>query len=580
MPDSRPKAYSYVRMSSDLQLKGDSKRRQLIASQEYAQTHGLDLVDDAQLEDIGISAFTGANITQGALGRFLEAIEAGSVEPGSYLLVESLDRITRQSLVAAQSLFLRIIESGINLVTLIDGRVYRTGKTDLTDMIMSLVIMSRAHEESATKARRVGAAWENKRSRASKEPLTAICPAWLTLSADRSNYEAIDERAVIIRSIFSDCANGIGMYSIARRLNQQHVPTFQKSNGWHASYIAKILSNRAAIGEFQPHTNLEGVRSPAGEPIKNYFPAVVEDAIFYRAQFGRAERLAKGRGRKGAYISNIFSGLARCAYCNARMAFENKGGGPKGGQYLVCDNGRRHLGCENNRWRYSDFEASFLAFVRELDIESVVADSAEASNRSELEEEIVALNGEAANLTQLMERTYSLLEKGGAVDFISQKLGEHDTRLREIQSLLASKESERATTVASVSGFYESKTQIRVLVSKLQSMDDDATYKLRAQISAQLKALIATLTVATAGRAPQILKTIQFLEAEGSNAVDVLQVVKAKLEDPNESRRYFTVGFKDGTVRIVVPGIDDALSYEEQITANADERIRRQAHDE
>src|SRR4051794_7251277 len=118
----RPRAYSYLRMSTDLQLKGNSRQRQLDASKEYAMVHGLDLVDEAQLEDIGISAFKGANVKEGELGQFLHAIEAGSVEPGSYLLVESLDRLSRQEVMKSLTVFLNIINAGINLVTLCDQR--------------------------------------------------------------------------------------------------------------------------------------------------------------------------------------------------------------------------------------------------------------------------------------------------------------------------------------------------------------------------------------------------------------------------------------------------------------------------
>jgi len=98
----RPKAYSYLRMSTDIQLKGHSRRRQLDASKAYAEAEGLELADDAQLEDIGISAFRGANVRDGALGRFLAAVKAGSVERGSYLLVESLDRLSREEILVAQ----------------------------------------------------------------------------------------------------------------------------------------------------------------------------------------------------------------------------------------------------------------------------------------------------------------------------------------------------------------------------------------------------------------------------------------------------------------------------------------------
>ena len=145
-------------MSTELQLKGDSRRRQLELSQAYAAEHDLDLVEEDQLEDIGLSAFKGDNIKEGALGKFLESVKAETIQPGSYLLVESLDRISRQEVRKSLSIFLSIIDAGINIVTLADGRVYTAEATDNLELITSLVIMSRAHEESRTKSQRVSAA--------------------------------------------------------------------------------------------------------------------------------------------------------------------------------------------------------------------------------------------------------------------------------------------------------------------------------------------------------------------------------------------------------------------------------------
>src|ERR1700677_1027654 len=241
-------------MSTELQLKGDNRRRQLEASRAYAEANGLELAEGAELEDIGVSAFKGANVREGALGQFLDAVKAGSVKPGSYLIVESLDRLSREQVLTAQSLFLSIIQAGIHLVTLADNRVYRAGMTDLADLIMSLVIMSRAHEESQTKSHRIAAAWKNKRTKAnSRQPMTKWCPAWLKLSSDRTGYEPILERAEIVRQIFRDTASGIGIYSVASRLNKAGVDTFGGPNGWHQSYVAKILANRGVLGEVQPH---------------------------------------------------------------------------------------------------------------------------------------------------------------------------------------------------------------------------------------------------------------------------------------------------------------------------------------
>src|SRR6266540_2728632 len=312
-PPPRPRAYSYIRMSTDIQLKGDSRRRQMELSQRYADQHGLELVEDRQLEDIGVSAFKGANVTGGQLGLFLKAVEEKKIERGSYLLVESLDRISRQDVRKSLTLFLQIIGAGINIATLGDGRLYTPDGTDEIDLMMSLMILSRAHDESRTKSQRVRAAWANKRTNAAIRKLTKICPMWLKLSPDKKSFEVLEDRAEVVRSMFEDMAAGIGNYSITRRLNERGVPTFGKSRGWHNSYVAKILANRAVLGEFQLHRLVDGKRVSDGEPIRDYFPAIVDQQLFYRAESGRSQRRVRGAGRKGRFVSNIFSGIAMCA---------------------------------------------------------------------------------------------------------------------------------------------------------------------------------------------------------------------------------------------------------------------------
>jgi DNA invertase Pin-like site-specific DNA recombinase len=98
-----PRAYSYIRMSSPEQARGDSLRRQVERSEQFAAQHGLVLDKEFRLSDIGKSAYSGENLKTGALGRFLVAVRAGKIERGSLLIVESLDRLSRQKVIAALS---------------------------------------------------------------------------------------------------------------------------------------------------------------------------------------------------------------------------------------------------------------------------------------------------------------------------------------------------------------------------------------------------------------------------------------------------------------------------------------------
>ncbi|MGR9437940.1 recombinase family protein [Rhizobium leguminosarum] len=434
----KPRAYSYVRMSTDVQLKGDSLRRQTEESKRYCEENGLELVEDFKLQDIGVSAYHGKNVAQGSLGRFLALAEDGSIPKGSFLIVESLDRISRETPQIATTLFLQILQSGINIVTLTDRHVYKSGSADFADIIVSVVIMARAYEESRTKGLRVGAAWENKRRNIHEKKLTQVAPAWLRLSEDRRAYDVIPARVAVLRNIFNDADNGKGSFQIARKLNFDSVPTFAPSQGWHESYISKLLTNRAVLGEFQPHRYIEGKRTPTGEPVVDYFPAVISQDQFERIQAGRASRKNRGSGRKGRNNINLFSCVATCGYCRGKMMIVDKGSGPKGGVYLRCDNARRGNECEAGLWPLKHLEMAFLSFVKEMDLRSLIIESSERDERLSLEGQRASVSNELAKKRKIRDGAFELMSDD-AVDmtYVRQRLADLAIDIRKLEDSLA-----------------------------------------------------------------------------------------------------------------------------------------------
>jgi DNA invertase Pin-like site-specific DNA recombinase len=243
----KPKAYSYLRFSTPEQAQGDSQRRQLEKAREYAELHGLELDEELTFEDKGISGFKGLNAKRGALKRFLDAIEMEIVEPGSFLLIENLDRMSRQDPWDALPTFQLIINSGVSIVTVQDGKVWNKAELQANPLriMESLFVMIRANEESATKSRRLKAVYGNKRKEARENGklLTRRLPAWIRWNDDTKALELIPERAKVIRDIFDMAEAGFGKSTIARMLNQRGEPTFGNSEFWHRSYVEKILTN-------------------------------------------------------------------------------------------------------------------------------------------------------------------------------------------------------------------------------------------------------------------------------------------------------------------------------------------------
>lgn len=350
-PD-RPLAISYLRFSTPEQEKGDSYRRQVQAAEEYAAKHGLELTEDLSFEDRGVSAFRGRNAAEGELSAIEELARSGAVPDGTYLLVESLDRLSRMEPFEASYAFQGLIRAGLVVVTLADQQVYSretmSGPDGLMKMFGSLMIMGRANEESRIKSQRLSAANEAKRKAAyaSASPseikrLTKIAPPWLTASpdTDRAGVDGwiIDEqKAQAVRRVFELGRQRKGKEAAAAILNEEGLPTLKGGKQWHASYVQRLWNNPAVIGTHTPHRIeiIEGKRKRVPEaPIEGYFPAIISPELWADVQAVRA--LSKPRGATAkAPVQNPLAGIGKCGRCGSTVTRVQKGKRSK--PSLVC----------------------------------------------------------------------------------------------------------------------------------------------------------------------------------------------------------------------------------------------------
>ena len=329
-PPSAPRAYSYKRFSTPAQAQGDSLRRQTAMAQAWADRRGVLLDTELNLTDEGISAYTGANRDVGSLGAFLSAVEEGTVPKGSWLLVESLDRLSREPAADASFEMQKIIRVGVTVVDLSDngglGREYNTDTLRSQDGLMHLIAMvlsfARGNQESAVKGMRVAAKYAEKRrvfgsDQTLTKPYTLRLPGWLRWDESKSSYALIDERAALLRWMFEMADEGLGVHSIAAQLNETKVDTWGagkwKAAYWHRSYVRKLLSNKAAIGIFVPHrvVKVDGKRTKQRipeEPIAHRFPAAVDRELFERVNARLSTTQARGKNTK-APVRSLFAGV-------------------------------------------------------------------------------------------------------------------------------------------------------------------------------------------------------------------------------------------------------------------------------
>ncbi|KVW05817.1 hypothetical protein WK91_34580 [Burkholderia cepacia] len=561
-----PKAYSYIRFSTPEQQFGDSERRQTELSQKYAEAHGLTLDENLKYRDLGVSAFDKSNIRNGELGTFLRAIDSGAVEPGSYLLVESLDRLSRAKVTDALEVFMSIINRGIRLVTLMDGREYSKERINeqFTDLIISIVVMSRAHEESQTKSKRLKEAWKAKRGRIGDAKLTEMAPAWLKLNDERTAYSLVPDRVELIQRMFQWSKDGIGSETIARRLNQQGLPTWgtRKADQWHASYIKKVLDNRAVLGEFQPHVLVNGKRVPEGDPAPDYFPRIVSDEDFVLAKTARQSRRTNSAGRKGQTFSNVFSGILRCGYCNGSMVYVNKGHNGPRARLLVCARAKAGKGCHYVPWEYPQFERSVLTYCKGLDFDAFL------QTRDTVKSELAALSARIAVLEssitdneQKQANILEAIESGAKFQQFEARMVELEQNRMKFNAELdetRQKYNLRANAKIDVTAV---RASIDGVLHRISELEGDELYDMRARLSQHIKRLIVRIAMYPGGyiESPFFVEKLRahlLSRRIDTNAADEYITSRLKLT-PNVNERFFTMISRSDAVRMIRPDLDN-----------------------
>lgn len=579
-----PTAYSYVRFSTPEQLKGDSLRRQTEISQAYVAEHGLTLDTSLHFRDLGLSAFDRSNLTRGALGGFLEAVKQGRVAPGSFLLVESLDRLSRAEVLDALEVFTGILKRGITIVTLADRMVYsqESLRNNFGNLIISITIMARAHDESAMKSRRIKAAWSHKREQVAEKKLTARCPMWMRLSADRTKFELIPERAEIVRKIVDWSRGGLGKSLICKRLNESKTPTFTNSaGGWQTSSVERFLSSYALYGAFQMHIYADGKSIPDGDPVEGYFPALMSKEDFFLLQSIRKARgTGGGKAKKGCDVPNLFSGLVKCGYCKGSMVLLGSTPKKQGEQkalrrkFLACDGARRGLGCFGVQWEYTAFETSFLMFCRGLQLDALIRDSGtdtQTHDRPKFNEQIAATRSEIDEIQNRLSRLMNVLELGDTPTTVLARIRALELQLVEKTEMLDSliQQSDMAATFSLRR--VDEIADVRRLIKSMTTMDGQMRFDVRAALAEHLRHIVERVDVFPAGtlyKIEEIAHVRHELLAQGFEKARADAYLKAHYRtepprlthgprgrfEPHASRgRFYIIRGKAGGFRVVYP---------------------------
>jgi DNA invertase Pin-like site-specific DNA recombinase len=405
----RPDAFAYIRVSTTEQEKGNGPAEQLALAQKRAEEHGLNLHTHFQgqlFSDLGRSGFTGKHIQLGQFGRFIEAMRRNEIRPGTYLLIEALDRFSREERRKVRRLLDEMIYDYGIIVLLTRENKILDKDMDLGDDILVTVEGHQNHWQSKLKGQRVAAA----KAKNAENVIAGIIktdspsgPSWLRAIHDANGkferWEKVPAYCETIIKIFRLCAySGYGSKRIANYLNEHGHETFEhqyrkkgQAPKWRGDAVNRILKNEAVLGTKEW---ADGAKNP------NHYPPVIEDKrLWDDAQLVRNEQHKKydperkrklnhgGRQSKDDHF--IFSGMVFCGYCGSPLRHQAS---RPNNSYLYCDGPANE--CHRppledrpdgrKRWPYQHFNECFFNSVLEFPWQSIMAGEKDKSELATL----------------------------------------------------------------------------------------------------------------------------------------------------------------------------------------------------
>lgn len=438
MEKNSARVYSYLRFSDPRQAAGSSADRQLQYAESWAAARGLRLDESLSLRDEGLSAYHQQHVKQGALGAFLRAVDEGRIPTGSVLIVEGLDRLSRAEPIQAQAQLAQIINAGITVVTASDGREYnRAGlKAQPMDLVYSLLVMIRAHEESDTKSKRVKAAIRRQCEGWNAGTYRGVIrngrdPQWLRW--DGQAWQLIPERVEAVRYAIELYRQGDGATRAVRKL----VARGYDLGEWGISgqQIYRLVKLPALRGAKRISVDSEEYL------LEDYYPRLLSDDEFSELQGQASTR----HGRRGApdivgLVTGI--GVTWCGYCGTAIVAQNLISRTKpdgtlndGHRRLHCTSASIGTGCKSASCSVVPVEKALLSYCSDqinLDRLMTPADEGQAL-RQQLQ---VTQNKHADIERQLSRVTEALLaDDGGAAPLaFVRKARELEAELKRLQS--------------------------------------------------------------------------------------------------------------------------------------------------
>lgn len=492
-----------------------------------------------RMTDAGRSAYNRDDFDSYALGEFAAHLKAGRVKKGSYLLLENLDRLSRENVGVAVERFLSLVNGGAVVVQLLPKPTEFRRPVDMMQVMQATLELSRGHSESAMKAERQAKFQAAKREAVRGSGAVALCkprhdrpagptdrlPGWVRYDVDAGRLVLIPERAATVRRVYELARGGLGAAAVAGRLNADGVPVIGRTHlavrgqretppaererravRWTESTVYHLLRTRAAIGEYQPHVGRgRAGRRPDGDPVPEYFPQAVPPPLFWEVQQILAGRRTARHGRRGKH-TNLLAGLLHDARTGGSLTYKH---GLKGRPAVLIPTLAKQAGAVWTSFPAGPLEAALLDSLREVDPTDVWPPADPGPDAAAVAADLAATDA-------LIAKWKARMDDPELVDVVADKLKGLGVRRKELSAAVDAGRREAGAPAA------DSLAGVRTLADALAAdPSDDARERLRAALR---RAVSAVRCLFAPGRGSEDRLALVQVEFRGTSSRRLVQV--------------------------------------------------------
>lgn len=501
--EKRTKCYTYIRVSTEMQVDGYSLDAQKTAIKKYADFQHMQIAKEYC--DAGKS---GKSITgRPEFMRMLDDV-ARQKDGVQYILVFKLSRFGRNAADVLNSLQY-IQDYGVNLISVQDGIDSSRDSGKLTITVLSAVaeierenILVQTMEGRRQKARE--GKWNGGQAPFGYD----LDPKTGVLSVNEKEAEAVRiifDRYVMHHQGFDGIASYMNRHGFRKSKKKERELT-----QFTTAHIGDIISNPVYLGKIKygEHTfeKVKGSRDQFRRVTNEEFPVYegLHEAIIPEDIWEEAQKIRQGRKnvnvKKSKHI-HIFSGIIKCPLCGRGLAgnesrYTNKDGAKKENYFYRCNHQKRDE--EGNRctyrpsWNESTMDAiieeAILDTVRGSDFRDYILSRVKDEvNTSSLEEELERMEEKLRQASGARNKLLTMMEKldpsdrhydrkmqdmQDRLDGLYDKISETEEAEEEIKKKLETFKQEKL----SAKEIYEILCQYDKLYSKLTREEKKAFY--------------------------------------------------------------------------------------------------------